>query len=140
MFQKKFIHWFLIKCKQMIKSVSISKFHVMIHEFDIELVIKSTIKNFFKILVFLYNHLPWFEIIVRFFNKIENNLKKRWIIKIMCFQQFYKQRKILEMKWIKKTKNFINAIIKIQLCVTLQQLIDINKINIKTLTENKINK
>ncbi len=106
-----------------------SKLFAMIHDFNVESILKSIlikmlVINISLILVidskFLYNCLIRLDIIV----------EKRLMIDVMILRQFYERREITEMIWIHDINNSANSMIKIKSSTALKTMIDINQINL----------
>ena len=57
--------------------------------------------------------------------------EKRLIVNLMYLCQAYKQREIMEIKWISGGNNLVDAITKVKPCQALKALIDINKLNLQ---------
>ena len=53
------------------------------------------------------------------------------MVDLMCLRQAYKQREIMEVKWISGGNNLVDTITKAKPCQALKTLIDINKLNLK---------
>ena len=65
--------------------------------------------------------------------KLGTTQEKRFIIDIMYLHQSYKRYEIAEVKWIDGDSNPIDAITKSKLLLALKWLIDINRIELKTI-------
>jgi len=52
-------------------------------------------------------------------------------VDLMCLRQAYKQREIIEVKWIRGGNNPIDAITKAKPCQALKTLINTNKLNLE---------
>jgi hypothetical protein len=126
------IHWFSIKCKRMTRSVLAIELFVMIHDFDVDSVLKSILIKMLDVIVslilvtnskFLYDCLIRLDIIV----------EKRLIIDVMILRQFYERREITEIIWIHDINNSVDSIIKIKSATVLKTMIDINQINLNTI-------
>ncbi len=129
------IHWFSIKCKRMTRSVLAVELFVMIHDFDVDSILKSIlikmlVIDIFLILIidskFLYDCLIWLNIIV----------EKRLMIDVMTLRQFYERREITEIIWIHDINNSVDSMIKIKSSTALKTMININKINLILLNES----
>jgi hypothetical protein len=123
------IHWFSIKCKRMTRSVLAIELCVMIHDFDVDSVLKSILIKMLDVVVsltfvtnskFLYDCLIRLDIIV----------EKRLMIDVMILRQFYERREITEIIWIHGINNSVDSMIKIKSSTALKTMIDINKINL----------
>ena len=60
------------------------------------------------------------------FIKLKTTQKKKLMINILYLRQLYKRREIIEILWIKKDKNSVDAIIKDKKCNALQKLTNTN--------------
>ena len=54
------------------------------------------------------------------------------MVDLMCLRQLYERREIAKIKWIDGDSNPANAMTKSKACLALRDLINTNKINIKT--------
>jgi hypothetical protein len=123
------LHWFSIKCKRVTRNVLTVELFAMIHDFDVESILKSFLIKILDAVVslilatnskFLYDCLIRLSIIV----------EKRLMIDVMILRQFYERRKITEMIWIHDINNSVDSMIKIKSSTALKTMIDINKINL----------
>jgi hypothetical protein len=124
------IHWSLIKCKRVIRSVLAAELYAMINDFDVEAVIKSIIERMLHIflsLILFTDSKSLFDCLI----KLETTSEKRLMIDLMCLKQSYKRRKIAEIRWIDENINFANAMTKSKFCNALIKLIDTNIIVLK---------
>jgi hypothetical protein len=124
------IHWSLIKCKRVIKSVLAIELYVMINDFDVEAIIKSIIERMLHIsllLILLTDSKSLFDCLI----KLETTSEKRLMIDLICLRQLYKRRKIEEIRWIDENINSADAMTKFKLCNVLISLIDTNSLNLK---------
>ena len=55
------------------------------------------------------------------------------MVDLICLRQAYKQREIIEVKWISSGDNLVDAITKAKLCQALKTLINTNKLNLKVI-------
>ncbi len=127
------LHWSSIKCKRVIRSVLAAELFAMIHDFDVESILKSILIKLLdkKISIslilttdskFLYDCLIRLSIIV----------EKRLMIDVMTLRQFYERREITEIIWIHEINNFVDFMIKTKSSSALRTMIDINQINLNT--------
>jgi hypothetical protein len=104
----------------------------MINGFNVGGAIKETIKKIMRIdnlpLTLCTNSKSLFECLV----KLSTMQEKSLIIDILSLHQSYKQREIAEVIWIKGNSNLADGITKVHPCQALQDLIDHNKIDLKT--------
>ncbi len=124
------IHWSFTKCKRVIRSVLTIELYVMINDFDVESIIKSTLKTIINVLISLIlctNFKSLYDCLI----KLETIIEKRLMINLMCLRQSYERRKIMKIQWIDDNSNFANVMIKSKSCSTLSKLIDSNIIDLK---------
>jgi hypothetical protein len=126
------IHWSLIKCKRVTRSVLASELYRMAYGFDIEATIKSTLEQILRIktltLLLCTDSKSLYDCLV----KLGTTQEKRLMVDLMCLRQSYERREITEIKWINRDNNPANAITKSKPCQALQDLIDTNTVNLKT--------
>jgi hypothetical protein len=90
------LHWFSIKCKRITRSVLTIELYAMIHDFDVDSILKAILIKMLdnKISIFLiltidskslYNCLVRLDIIV----------KKRLMMNVMILKQSYERRELL---------------------------------------------
>jgi hypothetical protein len=126
------IHWLLIKCKRVIRSVLATKLYIMINDFDVEAIIKSIIEHILKLknslsLILLTDSKSLYDCLVN----INTIAEKRLMIDSMCLRQFYEKREIAEIRWTHENINSADAMTKSKFCNALIRLIDINIIELK---------
>jgi hypothetical protein len=126
------LHWFSIKCKRVTRSVLTIELYAMIHDFDVDSVLKAILTKMLDIFIllilvidskFLYNCLVRLEITV----------EKRLMMNVMILRQFYERREIIEIKWIHESNNFVDSMTKSKSFSALKTIIDINRINLDTI-------
>ena len=84
------------------------------------------------------------KLIYKYFIKL-GTIQKRLIINIIYLYQLYERREIAKVKQINRDSNFMDIITKSKLLSALKRLININRINLKTVkqvertTNNSIN-
>lgn len=95
--KRNIIYQFFIKCKQVTRSVLAVQLYEKVYRFDIEIVIKATIKKIFRyaILLILYTNSKLFYNCLEKFNNIQ---EKQLIVYVMSLCQLYKQQMITERK------------------------------------------
>ncbi len=123
------LHWSSIKCKRVTRSVLAAELFAMIHDFDVESVLKSTLIKMLDVIVFLIlatNSKFLYHCLIRLSIIVE----KRLMIDVMIFRQFYERREITEMIWIHDINNFVDFMIKTTFSSALKTMIDINQINL----------
>jgi hypothetical protein len=125
------LHWSSIECKRVTRSVLATELFAMIHDFDVDSILKSTLIKMLDVVVslilatnskFLYNCLVRLSIIV----------EKRLMIDVITLRQFYERREITEIIWIHDINNSVDSMIKIKSSTALKTMIDINQINLNT--------
>jgi hypothetical protein len=124
------IHWSFTKCKRIIKSVLTIELYAMINDFDVESIIKSTLKkiiNVFISLILCTNFKSLYDCLI----KLETIIEKRLMIDLMCLRQSFERRKIMKIQWIDDNSNSANVMIKSKSCSILSKLIDSNTIDLK---------
>jgi hypothetical protein len=126
------IHWSLIKCKRVIRSVLAAKLYAMINDFDVEAIIKSIIEHILKLknslsLILLTDSKFLYDCLV----KLDTIAEKRLMIDLMCLRQSYERREIAEIRWIDEDSNLADAMTKSKPCNALIKLIDTNIIELK---------
>ncbi len=124
------IHWSLIKCKSVIKSVLTIELYVMINDFDVEAIIKLIIERLLHISLSLIL-LTDLKFLYDCFVKLNTIAEKRLMIDLMCLKQSYERWKIAEIRWIDENINSADAMTKFKFCNVLISLIDINSLNLK---------
>ncbi len=125
------IHWSSIKCKRMTRNVLAVELFVMIHDFDVDSVLKSTLIKMLDVIVSLIlvtNSKSLYDCLIRLSIIVE----KRLMIDVMILRQFYERREITEMIWIHDINNSVDSMIKTKPFSALKTMIDINKINLNT--------
>ena len=124
-----FVHWCFIKCKRIIRNVLTSELYVMIHEFDVNVVIKTIFEKMFRINVFFIFCID-FKFLYDCLVRLGTINEKRFMIDVMNLKQSYEKRKVIEIKWIDDKSNSVDSMIKSKTSSALKTLIDINKINL----------
>ncbi|EED12273.1 hypothetical protein TSTA_003320 [Talaromyces stipitatus ATCC 10500] len=118
------VHWSLIKCKRVARSVLASELYAMVHGFDSAASIKSTITQPLHLtkpmpLVVFTDSKSLYECLV----KLGTTQEKRLRIDLMCLRQIYEGQEIAEIKWIDGDSNPANAMTKSKPCRALQALL-----------------
>jgi hypothetical protein len=125
------LHWSSVKCKRITRSVLTIELFAMIHDFDVDSILKAILTKMLDVVVllilatnskFLYNCLIC----------LNTTIEKRLMIDVMTLRQFYKRREITEMIWIHDINNSVDSMIKIKSSTFLKTMIDINQINLDT--------
>jgi hypothetical protein len=125
------IHWFSVKCKRITRSVLAIELFAMIHDFDVDSVLKTTLTKMLDVVVLLIlatNSKSLYDCLVR----LRTTIEKRLMIDVMTLRQCYERREIPEMKWVHETNNSVDSMIKIKSSSVLKTIIDINQINLNT--------
>jgi hypothetical protein len=123
------IHWFLIKCKRVTRSVLAVELFAMIHDFDVDSVLKSTLIKMLVIdisLILITDSKFLYDCLIR----LDITIEKHLMIDVMILRQFYERRKIIEMIWIHDINNSVDSMIKVKSSTVLKTMIDINQINL----------
>jgi hypothetical protein len=101
----------------------------MIHDFDVESILKSILIKMLVIdisLILITDSKFLYDCLVRLSTIVE----KRLMIDVMTLRQFYERREITEMIWIHDINNSVDSMIKIKSSTVLKTVIDINQINL----------
>jgi hypothetical protein len=123
------VHWSLIKCKRVIRSVFAAELYALIHDFDLDVAFKATLSAIldrFVSFALCIDFKSLYDCLV----KLDTTQKKRLMIDVMSLRQSYERRKITKIKWIHNINNSIDFMIKSKAFTILKTLIDINTINI----------
>ncbi len=123
------LHWSSLKCKKMIRSVFAAELFAMIHDFDVDSVLKSILIKMLVIdisLILIIDSISLYDCLIRLSIIVE----KRLMIDVMTLRQFYERKKIIEITWIHDINNSTNSMIKIKSSTNLTTMIDINQINL----------
>jgi hypothetical protein len=126
------MHWSLIKCKRITKSVLVSKLYTMAYGFNISATIKSTIEQLLqiKLPLILYTDL---KSLYKCLVKLGTTQEKCLIIDIIYLCQSYKRKEITEVKWINSNSNPADSIIKGKASTALKKLINTNYLELQTM-------
>lgn len=125
------IYWSSIKCKRVTRSVLASELYAMAHGFDIAATVKSTLDKALNInipLVLCTDSKSLYDCLVR----LGTTQEKRLMVDVMCIRQAYERRQITEVKWIEGDTNPADAMTKNKPCTALSQLVDTNRIELRT--------
>jgi hypothetical protein len=127
------LHWSSIKCKRMTRNVLTIELFAMIHDFDVDSILKSIFiklldKKILISLILTTDSKSLYDCLIR----LSITIEKRLMIDVMILRQFYERREIIEMIWIHDINNSANSMIKIKSSTTLKTMIDINQINLNT--------
>ncbi len=91
------LHWSLIKCKRITRSVLAIQLFAMIHDFDVDSVLKTTLTKMLDVVVSLIlatNSISLYDCLVQ----LETTIEKRLMINVMILRQCYEKREIIEVK------------------------------------------
>jgi hypothetical protein len=122
------VHWSLIKCKRVTRSVLAAELYALAHDFDLDAALKvtlSAILDCFVSLILCIDSKSLYDCLI----KLDTTQKKRFMINVMNLRQSYERRKITKIKWIHEVNNSIDSMIKSKASSILKTLIDINTIN-----------
>jgi hypothetical protein len=103
----------------------------MTHEFDIKIVIKTTLRRILQLEISLLLYIDsksLYDCLI----KLETTQEKRLMIDVMSLRQFYERREVIEVKWIHDHNNSADVMIKIRAFFALKTIIDKNRINLDT--------
>jgi hypothetical protein len=126
------VHWFSVKCKRVIRSVLTVELFAMIHDFDVDSVLKTIFTKMLNAVISLIlaaNSKSLYDCLVR----LRTTIEKRLIIDVMTLRQFYERREITEIKWVHEINNLVDFMTKSKSSSALRTLIDINQINLNTI-------
>jgi hypothetical protein len=127
----KILHWSSIKCKRVTRSVLTVELFAMIHDFDVESILKSIFiklldKKISISLILITDSKYLYDCLIR----LSITIEKRLMIDVMILRQLYERREITKMIWIHDINNSIEFMIKTKLSSTLKTMIDTNQINL----------
>ena len=126
------IYWLFIKCKKVIRSILAIKLYEIMHEFDLNAIIKNIFTKIMQTdisLIFYINSKSLYECLIKF----NITQKKHLMINIMNLRQSYKKQKIIEIKWIHKQNNSADSMTKTKSNIALKTIIKTNHINLNTI-------
>jgi hypothetical protein len=128
------LHWFSIKCKRITRSVLTIELFAMIHDFDVDSVLKVTLIKMLSLkisilLILVIDSKSLYDCLVR----LDIIVKKRLMMNIMILKQSYERREITEIKWIHESNNSVDSMTKSKSFSALKTIIDINRINLDTI-------
>jgi hypothetical protein len=125
------LHWSSVKCKRVTRSVLAVELFAMIHDFDVDFVLKVILTKMIDILISLIlitDSKSIYDCLIR----LKIIVEKRLMIDVMTLRQCYERREITEIKWMHETNNSVDRMIKIKSSTALKTIIDINQINLNT--------
>jgi hypothetical protein len=107
------LHWFFIKCKQITRSVLTIELFAMIHDFDVDSMLKITLIKMLSLkisisLILVFDSKFLYDCLVR----LEITVEKRLMMNVMTLRQFYERREITEIKWIHESNNSVDSMTK----------------------------
>ncbi len=126
------LHWSSIKRKRITRNVLAIELFAMIHDFDVDFVLKVTLTKMidtFISLILITDSKSLYDCLIR----LSTTIEKRLMIDVMTLRQFYERREITEMIWIHDINNSIDSMIKIKSSTVLKTMIDINQISLNTI-------
>jgi hypothetical protein len=126
------LHWSSIKYKRVIRNVLAAELFAMIHDFDVDSILKAILTKMLDILIFLTlvtDSKSLYDCLVR----LKITVEKRLMMNVMTLRQWYEKREITEIKWIHESNNLVDSMTKIKSSSTLRTIIDINRINLDTI-------
>jgi hypothetical protein len=126
------LHWSSVKCKRVTRSVLTAELFAMIHDFDVDSILKIILTKMidtFVSLILITDSKSLYDCLIR----LEITVEKRLMIDVMTLRQFYKRREITEMKWMHETNNSVDFMTKSKSSSALRTMIDINQINLNTI-------
>jgi cytochrome c oxidase subunit IV len=128
------LHWSSIKCKRVTRSVLVVELYAMVHDFDVNSVLKAILTKMLDVLIFLIlvtDSKSLYDCLVRLGITVE----KRLMIDVMTLRQSYERREIIEVKWIDESNNLVDSMIKTSFKAfsALKQIIDINRIRLDSI-------
>jgi hypothetical protein len=126
------LNWTSIKCKRVTRSVLTIELFAMIHDFDVDFVLKVILTKMIDILISLILIIDS-KFIYDCLIRLEITVEKRLMINVMTLRQCYERREITKMKWVHETNNSVDSMIKIKSSTALKTMIDINQINLNTI-------
>ncbi len=127
------LHWSFIKCKRVTRSVLVVELYAMIHDFDVESVLKTTLTKMlesdaFISLILVTDFKSLYDCLIR----LKIIVEKRLMMNVMILRQSYERRKITEVRWISDDHNLADSMIKVKLFTTLKIVIDTNRIKLNS--------
>jgi hypothetical protein len=125
------LHWSSIKCKRMTRNFLTIELFAMIHDFDVESILKSILiklldKKISMSLILIFDSKSLYDCLIH----LSITIEKRSMIDVMILCQFYERSEITKMIWIHDINNSTNSMIKIKSSTALKTIIDINQINL----------
>ena len=104
----------------------------MVQGFVVRVVMKSTAKEILDInllpMIVCTNSQWLYDCLM----KLGSTQEKRLMVNLMCLQQSYNWRKIIEIRWIDGNSNLADAMTKSKPYAALQELIDSKTISLNT--------
>jgi hypothetical protein len=128
------LHWSSIKCKRVTRSVLAAELYAMVHGFDVDSVLKSTLTKMLGLgpipLILVIDFKSLYDCLVR----LEITVEKRLMVDVMALRQSYERREITEVKWIDGSNNPADSMTKsgLKASSALKQVIDTNRIKLES--------
>ncbi len=126
------LHWSSIKYKRVTRSVLAVELFAMIHDFDVDPVLKVILTKMIDTpisLILVTDSKSIYDCLIQ----LEITVEKRLMIDVMTLRQCYERREITEVKWVHGANNSVDSMIKPKSSTTLKTVIDINQINLDTI-------
>jgi hypothetical protein len=128
------LHWFLIKCKRITRNVLTIELFAMIHDFDVDSMLKIILIKILSLkisisLILVINSKSLYDCLVH----LDIIVKKRLMMNVMTFKQSYERREVIKIKWIHESNNSVDSMTKSKSFLTLKTIIDISRINLNTI-------
>jgi hypothetical protein len=125
------LHWSSTKCKRVTRSVLASELYSMVVGFDTGAVLQDTTSKIISKAIPLILCTDSYSL-YDCMTKLGTTAEKRLMIDIMGLRQSYERREINEIRWIDGEDNPADAMTKDKPCLALKQLIDSNRITLRT--------
>jgi hypothetical protein len=123
------LHWSSVKCKRVTRNVLAIELFAMIHDFDVDSMLKVILTKMidtFVSLILMSDSKSLYDCLIR----LNITVEKRLMINVMTLRQCYERREIIKMKWVHEVNNSVDSMTKIKSSSTLKTMIDINRINL----------
>jgi hypothetical protein len=124
------LHWSSMKCKWVTSNVLAIELFAMIHEFDVDLILKSILIKMLDITLISLTLITDSKFLYDCLIRLSITIEKRLIINVMILRQFYERREIIEMIWIHEINNSTNFMTKTKSSSALKTKINTNKIDL----------
>jgi hypothetical protein len=115
-----------------IRSVFVVELYAMIHEFDVDSVLKSILTKMLGLglisLILVIDFKSLYDCLIR----LKITVEKRLMIDVMALRQSYERREITEVKWINESNNPADSMIKVESSTALKTVIDTNRVRLSS--------